>query len=90
MRTIVLFLVIILVSLQYKLWMGEGSVSHWLHLEQKRRSQEHENKKMAAHNQALMADIAELKSSDHALEEQARFELGMIKEGEVYYHVVDQ
>ncbi len=40
-------------------------------------------------NQALDADIMGLKSGDQALEEQARFELGMVKEGEVYYQFID-
>ena len=62
---------------------------HWLHLEKKLAAQEDENKKLAARNRAIDADIKELKSGAQALEEQARFELGMVKEGEVYYQFVD-
>lgn len=89
MRSIVIFLVLALIGLQYKLWLGEGSVFQWVHLEKKLAVQEQENKKNAARNLAIEADIMELKSGDQALEEQARYELGMIKEGEIYYQCVD-
>ncbi len=89
MRTIVIFLVIALISLQYKLWVGDGSVSQWLHLEKKVDHQENENKQLTSRNHVLEADIEELKSGEQALEEQARFELGMVKNGETYYQFVD-
>lgn len=89
MRMIVILLIIVLLGLQYKLWFGDGSVMEWLRLEQKLRVQQNKNKKFIVRNQAIDADIAELKSGDQALEEQARFELGMIKEGEIFYQFVD-
>lgn len=89
MRIIVILLIIVLLGLQYKLWIGDGSMTQWLRLEQKLDAQQQKNKQMLARNQVIDADIAELKSGEQALEEQARFELGMIKEGEVYYQFVD-
>lgn len=89
MRMIVIFLVVTLVGLQGKLWIGDGSVAQWLLLEKKLAVQDEINKKLAASNLALEADIAELKSGDQALEEQARFELGMVKESETYYQFAD-
>lgn len=89
MRTIGLFLILILLGLQYKLWFGEGSVLHWTQLDKKLAAQEEINRKLAARNRAVEADIAELKSGDQALEEQARYDLGMVKQGEVYYQFVD-
>lgn len=89
MRSILIFLVLALLGLQYKLWLGDGSVPQWVHLENKLAVQEEENKKLAARNRALEADILELKSGDQALEEQARYELGMVKDGEVYYQCVE-
>ena len=85
MRTLIVLLFLILLALQYKLWVGDGSISGWLNTEHKRALQEKSNRQMLARNQALLADITELKSGDQALEEQARFELGMIKSDEVYY-----
>lgn len=89
MRTIVILLVLALIGLQYKLWVGDGSIAQWLKLEKKLAVQEQKNIKSSARNQALEADILELKSGDQALEEQARFDLGMIKDGEVYYQCID-
>lgn len=89
MRMIVLFLLIVLAVLQYKFWMGADSLPNWFKLEQKLKTQDDNNKQLTARNQALQADIIELKSNDQALEEQARYELGMVKEGETYYQFVE-
>ena len=89
MRSIVIFLLLALIGLQYKLWVGDGSVLQWFHLEQKLAAEQQENKRLVARNFAIEADILELKSGEQALEEQARFELGMIKDGEVYYQCVE-
>lgn len=89
MRMIVVFLIITLIGLQSKLWVGDGSIGQWLLLEKKLTAQEEENNRLAASNLALEADIAELKSGDQALEEQARYELGMVKDGETYYQFAD-
>lgn len=89
MRPIFIILIIALVVLQHKLWLGDGNLIQWVNLEKKLETHEQENTKLAARNKALEADIKELKSGKQALEEQARYELGMIKEEEVYYQFVD-
>src|SRR3989442_18057 len=88
MRTIGLFLMLVLSGLQYKLWFGGGSIFQWTKLEHKLTLQVEKNNKIAAQNRAIEADITELKSGDQALEEQARYDLGMVKQGEVYYQFV--
>ena len=90
MRSIFIFLLLALLGLQYKLWLGDGCVRQWLHLENKLVVEEQDNKQLAARNRAIEADVLELKSGDQALEEQARYELGMVKEGEVYYQCDDR
>ncbi|KTD57645.1 cell division protein FtsB [Legionella shakespearei] len=89
MRPIFIILIIALVFLQHKLWLGDGNVIQWIKLEKRLSDHQHENSKLAARNRALEADIKELKGGDQALEEQARYELGMIKENEIYYQFVD-
>jgi cell division protein FtsB len=89
MRMIGLFLLLILLSLQYKLWFGDGSIIQSVQLEKTLARQQEENNQLAARNRAVEADIVELKSGDQALEEQARYDLGMVKQGEVYYQFVD-
>lgn len=89
MRPIFIVLIIALVVLQHKLWLGDGNLLQWITLEKKLDEHRQENEKLAARNRALEADIQELKRGDQALEEQARQELGMIKESEVFYQFVD-
>jgi cell division protein FtsB len=89
MRSLFIILILALLVLQHKLWLGDGNLIQWHALEKKLTAHEEENNKLALRNRALEADISELKSGDQALEEQARYELGMIKDKEVYYHFVD-
>lgn len=89
MRILVGCVLLALAGLQYKLWLGEGSLLQWRQLEKKLAAQAQENKQLTARNRAIEADIRELKSGDQALEEQARFELGMVKADETYYYFID-
>ncbi|CDZ77833.1 Cell division protein FtsB [Legionella massiliensis] len=89
MRSIVFILLLALAGLQYKLWLGDGGIYQWRSLEKKIATQESENDKLITRNLAIDADIVELKGGDQALEEQARYELGMVKKDEVYYQFVD-
>lgn len=89
MRPVFIILIIALLVLQHKLWLGDGNLIQWVSLQEKLAAHEQENDKLVARNKALEADIKELKSGDQALEEQARHELGMIKGNEVYYQFVD-
>ncbi|MDR3503777.1 MAG: cell division protein FtsB [Legionella sp.] len=89
MRPVFIILIIALVVLQHKLWLGDGNLIQWVALQKKLTEHEQENDKLVVRNRALEADIKELKSGDQALEEQARHELGMIKQNEVYYQFVD-
>ena len=89
MRLIVVALALMLVGLQYKLWFGGDSLPKWFHADKKLNQHAAENQQLAARNRVLEADVAELKSGEQALEERARYELGMIKEDETYYHFVN-
>lgn len=89
MRAILFSLILVLIGLQYKLWLGDGGLFQWVNLERKLVAQENENDKLLTRNLAINADIAELKSGEQALEEQARYQLGMVKNGESYYQFVD-
>lgn len=89
MRIIVIILILALVGLQYKLWFSDVSIPKWSKLEQKRKLQEEENERLLARNKSIETEITELKSGDDAIEEQARYELGMIKKNETYYQFSD-
>ena len=89
MRVIVIGLFLVLMGLQYKLWFGSDSLPTWLRAEKKMNEHAVENQKLTVRNRALEADVTELKSGDQALEEHARYDLGMIKDDETYYHFVN-
>jgi cell division protein FtsB len=89
MRIVMICLVVMLLGLQYKLWIGEDSLLRWVQLDKKLDAQLEENKRLLARNQAIESDIVELKSGDQALEERARYDLGMVKQDETYYQFVD-
>lgn len=89
MKMIRIILLIVLLGLQYKLWFGEGNVFQVRRLKEKCTAMEENNKKLISRNRAIESDIIGLKSGGEALEEQARTELGMVKENEDYYQFVD-
>lgn len=89
MRTLWAVLVLALLGLQYKLWLGDGNIYQWLSLEHKNVAQEDINKKLRSRNIALTAEIQDLKSGSESLEEKARNDFGMVKADETYYQLVE-
>ena len=90
MRGIIAALVIILALLQYKLWIGNGSVGEDYRLNQAIAAQEKENAIAKERNLALQADVDDLKHGMDAIEERARTELGMVKKNETFFRVIDR
>ena len=89
MKIAVLSLTGLLVSLQYPLWVGHGSM-HAIHrLQQQIEQQTLKNHRLYMSNIKLSEQTSNLKQSEQALEVGARFNLGMVKEGEVFYQFVD-
>jgi cell division protein FtsB len=89
MKAIIAVLSILFVLLQFKLWFGEGSMKDVWRLEDAIAAQASENRQLKERNQALAAEVADLKQGLEAIEERARIDLGMIKKGETFYQVVD-
>jgi cell division protein FtsB len=88
-RVLLLVLTLLLAALQYKLWFGSGGQRDVEALEAQVRAQAAENARLQARNDALAAEVADLKSGGEAVEERARAELGMVKPGETFYRVID-
>jgi len=89
MKLLIAILVFFFLILQYRLWIGEGSLPEVWQLETKLEQQRLENSALRARNEILEAEVQDLKQGLDALEERARNDLGMIKEGEVFYQVID-
>ena len=80
----------LLLVLQIKLWVGHGSMVEVLRLEQTIADQQAQNDYLRERNAALDAEVQDLKQGVEAIEERARSELGMIKEDETFFQIVDE
>ena len=89
LRVLVLLLVVLLAWLQYRLWFGSGGTREVAVLQQQVQKQSRDNAGLKQRNDALAAEVEDLKSGEAAIEERARSELGMIKPGETFYRVVE-
>ncbi|MBK5940450.1 cell division protein FtsB [Halochromatium roseum] len=90
MRQLVFVLVVLLGFLQFRLWIGDGSVAELHDLRGRIVETEQELVRLQARNSALAAEVEDLKTGLDAIEERARSELGMIQSGEVFLQVVEQ
>jgi len=88
MRAITVLLLVFLMLLQYRLWFGKNSVPDYLALENEVQRQILDNDKLKQRNKLLYADTDDLKLGVEAIEERARNELGMIKEGETFFRLI--
>ncbi|BAU76200.1 cell division protein FtsB [Metapseudomonas furukawaii] len=82
-------LVLLLSGLQYRLWVGDGSLAQVRELEQQIAEQQGENERLLERNRILEAEVMELKKGMETVEERARHELGMVKEGETLYQIAE-
>ena len=89
LRWVALILIALLVALQFKLWSDAGGMREVDTLRAAVKKQTDENQRLQQRNQALAADVTDLKSGEQAVEARARAELGLIKPGETFYQVVE-
>ena len=89
MRYAALILLILLIGLQLKLWTGTGGVRDVDSLRQTVAETRKANEALKARNDALQAEVLDLKEGRDAIEERARSELGLVKPGETFYQVVE-
>lgn len=79
----------LIVLVQYPLWLGKGGWLRVWEVDRQLDSQRSRNLELQARNRSLEAEVLDLKQGVDALEERARYELGMIKSDEVFFQVVD-
>jgi cell division protein FtsB len=90
LRALALAFVALILALQYPMWLGKGG---WLQVRESDRqlaAQKDANAKLKLRNDALDADVRDLKAGYEAIEERARSELGMVKQDEVFFQVIDE
>lgn len=89
MKPVTIIFVLILVLLQYRLWVGNGSITEVNELKDQIARIEAENKLLRERNQSLAAEVLDLKQGHEAIEERARSEMGMVKYDETFYQIID-
>ena len=89
MKKIAFILLALLIWLQYKIWLQDGGIPEVLQLQQELEQVKSEVDKLQERNSSLDAEVKDLKKGLDAIEERARSEMGMIKEGEIYYQVIE-
>ena len=89
MRLLAAVLAALVVAIQYPLWLGNGGKLRVRDAERQLQAQQKTNAVLEARNAKLAAEVTDLREGAGAVEERARYELGMIKEGEVFVQVVD-
>lgn len=90
MRIVTIILLLVLLLLQYPLWLGKGGWLKVWDLHHQVAQQQLLNQKTQARNAVLDAEVRDLKQGTAAIEERARSELGMVKQNEVFYQILDK
>ena len=89
MRKLTLTLIVLISALQWPLWLGKGSWLRVWQLDSQVEEQRAANAVLVGRNAALDAEVRDLKQGSAAIEERARNELGMIRNNEVFFQLLD-
>ena len=89
MKALLAGLVIVLLILQWRLWAGPGGMSELRQLETQLATQQAENEALRQRNLMLENEVLDLKNGLEAIEERARADLGMTREDETFYRVIE-
>ena len=90
MRWLSVALLSLVILLQYPLWLGKGGWLRVWDVDRQLQAQKEDNKKLEIRNAGLDAEVRDLKQGYDAIEERARFELGMIKQDEVFVQIPEK
>ncbi|MDP3877428.1 MAG: septum formation initiator family protein [Methylobacter sp.] len=89
MKIIIAIIVLLIVHLQYRIWLGDGSIAEIEAYQQRLDVLQKQVEEKRQRNEALYAEVLDLRKGQEAIEERARDELGMIKEDETFFHVLE-
>jgi cell division protein FtsB len=87
LRWLALVFVVLIAALQYPMWLGKGGWLQVRELDRQLAAQHAANEKLRVRNEALDAEVRDLKTGFEAVEERARSELGMVKQDEVFFQL---
>lgn len=90
MRWLLAVLTVLFLTLQYRLWVGEGSLAQKVELQRAVSEQQAINAEAEARNETIAREVRALNDGLEAIEERARNDLGLIKDGETFYMVIEK
>jgi cell division protein FtsB len=90
MRILSIFFAALIILLQYPLWLGKGGWLRVWEIDRQVKAQKDGNARLRVRNDALDAEVRDLKQGYDAIEERARYELGMIRQDEIFFQIMDQ
>ena len=88
MRILAVVLVLLIAGIQSPMWFGKGGWMRVWELDRQIEAQRETNVRLAARNAALDAEVKDLKQGYDAIEERARSELGMVKQDEMFFQLL--
>lgn len=89
MKWLTLVLVALVSLVQFPLWLGKGGWLRVQEVDQQIVAQRETNARLKVRNAALDAEVRDLKQGFEAIEERARSELGMVRQDEIFFHVLE-
>ncbi|QKX17868.1 septum formation initiator family protein [Microbulbifer sp. YPW1] len=90
MKWLLAILTVLLLMTQYRLWVGDGSFAEVTRLERQLNVQQQKNAALERENRQLLREVRSLKEGTDGVEAKARYDLGLIKEGETLFIFLDQ
>ncbi len=88
-KIILAVLILIILQLQYRLWLGDASIFKILDYQTRLEQLQKQSQSKQERNEALYAEVKDLRKGKEAIEERARYELGMIKKNETFFQVIE-
>ncbi len=89
MKILIAIIILLTIHFQYRIWLGDGSVAEIEAYQQRLDVLKKQVEEKRQRNEALYAEVLDLRRGQEAIEERARDELGMIKEDETFFHVLE-
>ncbi len=89
-KILIAIIILLIIHLQYRLWVGDGSIAQIKEYQARLDVLKEKTKEKKERNDALYAEVLDLRKGQEAIEERARDELGMIKENETFFQVIEE
>jgi cell division protein FtsB len=89
MKILFAIIVLLIIHFQYRIWVGDGSIAEIDAYQHRLNDLQKQAEEKRQRNEALYAEVLDLRKGQEAIEERAREELGMIKEDETFFHVLE-